>query len=105
MWHSADVRGDGSRWHLQYPDGTTFRWKVAASSHHRVEWLCEEGPGNAAGTRAIFTLSDAEGNRTLVELTHTGWTEADPKFRKCNTLWGGLLHELKRLTESSATAR
>ncbi|HEY3178035.1 MAG TPA: SRPBCC domain-containing protein [Casimicrobiaceae bacterium] len=101
-WHGAAVTGDGREWRLVYPSGTVFRWKVVASGADGVTWLCEEGPGNATGTQVRFALSDADAHRTRVELAHSGWQTSDPKLRTCNTLWGGLLYELKRFAETAA---
>jgi hypothetical protein len=48
----------------------------------------------------IFELSPADHGRTLVECTHAGWPGTHGNYRKCNTLWGVLLHHLKRYAET-----
>lgn len=102
-WHGAAVERVGQEWRLRYPGGPTFRWKVATETPAQVSWVCTEGPGDAPGTTAMFALSALPDGRTLVEFEHGGWPHTDGNFRKCNTLWAGLLHQLARHVEPAAT--
>src|SRR5436309_3026866 len=94
----ARRQGDrqGGMLRLEYPSGVTFRWQIVESTPDRVTWKCIEGPGNSVDTQATFELSDAGSGRTGVLFEHSGWTDSDPSFRKCNTLWGQLLHQLQQ---------
>lgn len=103
-------------WHTRYIDGNpelngilsfkgtekpVFLWKVVQFEPNKlVAWECIQGPGDSVGTKAIYTLSKTEDNRTLVELSHTSWPDQKGNFRKCNTLWGILLHHLKNYVET-----
>lgn len=93
-WHGAAVERAGADWTLRYRDGPTFRWKVSAETPGRVAWTCIEGPGDAPGTTATFTLAPLPDGRTRVEFEHAGWPHSGGNFHKCNTLWGMLLHRL-----------
>jgi len=95
-WHGAKVSDATGTLRLQYPSGVVFRWRVVDSSPGRVIWQCVEGPGKSAGTQATFAVSDAGSGRTAVVFEHSGWSDGDPKMRKCNTLWGLLLHQLQQ---------
>jgi len=103
-WHSAKVKGDAG------PQGViafeshfrpSFEWEVAVlKKPDLVEWTCIQGPGNSVGTTARFVLSSLPDHRTLVELSHSGWADTGGNFRKCNTLWGILLHHLRKYSET-----
>ena len=95
-WHGAKVTDSGGVLRLEYPSGVTFRWQIVESNPDRVTWKCVEGPGNSVDTEATFELKDAGSGRTGVLFEHSGWTDSDPSFRKCNTLWGQLLHQLQQ---------
>jgi uncharacterized protein YndB with AHSA1/START domain len=95
-WHGAKVTSDGRTLRLEYPSGVTFQWRVAAISPGRVTWQCVEGPGRSTGTQATFELTEAGDGRTAVVFEHSGWSDGDPNLRKCNTLWGFLLHQLQQ---------
>jgi uncharacterized protein YndB with AHSA1/START domain len=100
-WQGAKVTGDQREWRLEYSDGTVFRWQVVEASPARVVWRCVEGPGQAVGKEASFTLTDAGNNRTLLEFAHTGWPGPSGNYRKCNTRWAILLHQLQQEAETT----
>lgn len=104
-WHTADVQGDGSVgsvWQLGFSGQLTFEWEViAAELDERVEWRCVSGPGDSPGTTVQYILSDAPNGQTLVVQEHSGWASEEDNFRKCNTLWGVLLHHLQQYAESN----
>jgi uncharacterized protein YndB with AHSA1/START domain len=101
-WQGAKVKEGEREWRLEYPDATVFRWKVIESSPARVAWQCAEGPGQAIGKQASFTLSDMGSDNTLVEFAHAGWQGTGGNYRKCNTRWAILLHRLQQETEAVA---
>jgi len=70
--------------------------EVLKPDAHTVEWKCIAGPGHSVGTTARFKLSPSDGGQTLVEFSHTGWSDGDDNFRKCNTLWAILLFHLRQ---------
>jgi uncharacterized protein YndB with AHSA1/START domain len=100
-WHKAKVEGTNDEIELSYPNGIVFRWRVLSSSPQKVIWHCLKGPGDSVGTEAHFKITSISPARTLVELTHRGWPSTYGNFRKCNTLWGGLLHRLKDEVEAA----
>lgn len=104
-WHTAHVDGDGSMgstWHLEFPDAPSFDWQVTTSTTNEcVEWECVAGPGDSVGTTVTFDLADTDDGRTLVRHTHAGWPDEEGNFRKCNTLWGVLMHHLKQYAETN----
>jgi uncharacterized protein YndB with AHSA1/START domain len=102
-WHGAKVTEDAGVVRLEYPSGVIFRWHITSPAPNRVIWRCVEGPGKATGTEAVFLLSDAGGGRTLVQFEHSGWSANDPSYRKCNTFWGFLLHQLQQHLVPSQT--
>jgi len=99
-WHGAKVTGNKREWRLEYPDGTVFRWQVIQSDPGRVTWRCIEGPGQAVGKEASFTLTDAGNSQTLVEFAHASWPGTSGNYRKCNTRWAILLHQLRQEAET-----
>jgi uncharacterized protein YndB with AHSA1/START domain len=99
-WHRAKVSAGEREWRIAYPDGTVFRWNVVESSPGRVAWRCVEGPGQAVGKEASFAVTEAGNDRTLVEFAHAGWPGTDGNYRKCNTRWAILLHQLQREAET-----
>jgi hypothetical protein len=102
-WHSKPVAGDGSvgsQWHIQYLGKPDFVWKIESSAANQIVWSCLQGPGDSIGKTVTFTITPVSENRTTLEVDHAGWSEADPHLAKCNTLWGDLLHHLKRFLES-----
>jgi len=104
-WHGAKVKETEREWHFEYPNATVFRWKVLESSPTRAAWRCVEGPGQAPGKEASFTLSEMGDDHTLVEFEHSGWQGTTGNYRKCNTRWAMLLYDLKRETEAPAVSR
>jgi len=105
QWHAADVRAEGGGLAISYRDGPAFHWEVIAATPDRVTWQCTRGPGDSPGTRVEFRLNDTGDGRTLLELEHSGWPGEHGNFRKCNTLWGGLLHRLREVVERPAATR
>lgn len=103
-WHTADTEGKSGLNDVLKFNGTgkpTFLWKIIQlEPGKKVTWECVEGPGDSVGTQAIYTLSKTQDDRTLVELSHTSWPDQQGNFRKCNTLWGILLHHLKNYVET-----
>ena len=99
-WQGAKVTAGEREWRFDYPDATRFRWKVIESSPKRVAWQCLEGPGQAIGKEASFTLSENGDAATLLEFAHTGWPGTDGNFRRCNTRWAILLHQLQQEAEA-----
>ena len=103
-WHSANVSGDAGLHGaivFQSPARPPFEWKVAGlSKPNEVAWICIQGPGDSVGTAARFVLSASPDGRTLVELSHSGWAGTGGNYRKCNTLWGVLLHHLRKYAET-----
>jgi uncharacterized protein YndB with AHSA1/START domain len=107
-WHSAHVEGHvsvGRVLKFVHSGKPTFRWEITElDAPKRVAWQCVEGPGDSVGTRAIFELSPTDDGRTLVECAHMGWPGTHGNYRKCNTLWGILLHHLKQYAETDKAA-
>ena len=102
-WHTAQTQstnGDHDSFTTAPQDGPHFEWKVLKPDAQTVEWLCLAGPGHAPGTRARFKLSPLSDGRTLVEFSHSGWSETDGTLRKCNTLWAILLFHLQKHLET-----
>jgi hypothetical protein len=102
-WHGAKVTEDAGIVRLEYRSGVIFRWLITRPAPNRVRWRCMEGPGKATGSEADFLLSDAGGGRTLVQFEHSGWSANDPSYRRCNTYWGLLLHQLQQHLAPSQT--
>lgn len=103
-WHTAHIAGKSELNGILSFSGTgkpNFLWKIIKLEPNKiVTWECIEGPGDSVGTKATYTLSKTEDDRTLVELSHTSWPDQQGNFRKCNTLWGILLHHLKNYVET-----
>lgn len=102
--HATGTGDVGSRWEFAFAGRPSFVWEVRASDPTRVEWLCIEGPGDSVGTTAVFEISETGDDRTLVVLTHSGWAGTDGNFRKCNTIWGVLLHHLSQAVRTGTPA-
>ena len=103
-WHTAYVSGSpelNGIIEFKSTDRPTFHWKVTKfEPNQMIVWECVEGPGNSVGTKAHYKISQTNDERTLVELSHTAWPDQEGNFRKCNTLWGILLHHLKNYVET-----
>jgi uncharacterized protein YndB with AHSA1/START domain len=103
-WHSGQVSGRGEAGGVLHIEGSGkpgFKWKVTElSPPQRVGWICTAGPGDSVGTTVLFELTPADQGRTLVACTHAGWPGTHGNYRKCNTLWGVLLHHLKQYVET-----
>lgn len=103
-WYTPDVAGTGlvgGEWHFRFAGRPDFRWRIVAAEPGRhLAWECAAGPGDAVGTTVDYGLEPTADGRTLVVCTHAGWPGTHGNFRKCNTLWGGLLHHLKDYVET-----
>jgi hypothetical protein len=94
------VHGRKLKLHFKTKEGP-FEWKVTETEHgSTVRWECVEGPGSARGTTATFHLSSKDDRKTVVDLDHEGFSASDEKVRVCNTMWGTLLHHLKKYVET-----
>lgn len=102
-WNTKHATGSGllgSEWVFEYKGKPSFSWKIVSLEPNRVAWTCTAGPGDSVGTTAEYVLSAKADGRTLVEFKHDGWPSTDGNFRKCNTLWGVLLHHLAKYVET-----
>ncbi len=103
-WFTKRITGSGGVgdvWSLEFEGRPGFEWRVEASQPTRVVvWECLSGPGDSAGTTVLYRLQQLPDGRTRLHLSHQGWPHTSGNFTKCNTLWGGLLHNLKRYSES-----
>jgi Activator of Hsp90 ATPase homolog 1-like protein len=105
-WNTPLVEGtgdQGTQWILRYSGQPEFHWRIDHNEPRDVLWTCTQGPGNAIGTSVHFTLLPAKKSRTTVRLRHEGWPHERDNFVKCNTLWGSLMHHLKKYAESGET--
>lgn len=102
-WYTPAVDGTGavgSEWRFRFTGRPEFRWQVVAADPARhVAWQCVAGPGDAVGTRVTYDISTDADGRVLLTCTHAGWPGTGGNFRKCNTIWGGLMHHLKDYVE------
>lgn len=107
-WFTSQVKGSGqvgTEWELSFTDQPFFRWGIMASEKPRnVAWKCIEGPGNAPGTEAEFTLESISNDQTTLTITHRGWTKDDPKFDKCVEIWRTLMDHLQQYCEKGVAA-
>jgi hypothetical protein len=101
-WHGGRVTSTNGEWQFDFADGApTFRWAVrSGTSPDEVIWRCVQGPGDSVGTEVTFRILPADKGRTLIEFTHAGWPHTGGNYRKCNTLWGILLHHLRQVLET-----
>jgi uncharacterized protein YndB with AHSA1/START domain len=103
-WHTANIAGKmelNDVIAIQAADKPLFEWKIIeAIPSSKVTWECLAGPGDSKGTKVFYKLSKTDDNRTLLELSHTEWPHQAVNYRKCNTLWGVLLHHLKQYVET-----
>jgi uncharacterized protein YndB with AHSA1/START domain len=104
-WFTGDLEGavsDGEEALFKFTGREPFRWRFAElSPGSRLRWECTQGPGNAAGTTATFSVSETNDGRTQVDLDHDGFGESDPALATCNTLWGILMGHLKTYAETT----
>ena len=80
-------------------DHPSFRWAIQKDDA-RITWRCVAGPGRSVGTTAIYDVVPSPDGRTIVRLTHLGWEDDDDAFRRCNTYWGALMHQLERYLQT-----
>lgn len=105
-WNTPSVAGTGavgSSWTLHYAGRPDFTWRIDQDDPKRVFWTCTEGPGDATGTTADFTLAATDDGRTKVRVVHGGWPHDEANFTKCNTLWGALMDHLRAYVESGVS--
>jgi len=94
------IHGRRIKLHFKTKEGP-FEWKVTESKpSSTVRWECIEGPGSAFGSIATFNLTEKEDGRTIVDLDHEGLESTNGKSRVCNTMWGVLMHHLKKYVET-----
>lgn len=107
-WQTPLAEGTGvvgTEWVFTFTGRAEFAWEIVVSEPpSRVQWRCTEGPGDSVGTIAVFDISDNGDGRTFVAFTHSGWTDTDGNFRKCNTIWGVLLHHLQQFVQTGSPA-
>jgi len=107
-WHTALVEGTGemgSVWNLKFAGHPDFSWHIVTSqAPAHVAWECVDGPGDSVGTTVDYRISATDDGRTLLEFTHAGWPNTAGSFRKCNTLWGALMHQLQQYVETGRSA-
>lgn len=103
-WHTADATGSGPNsgvWNLGKDSRAPFTWEVTESTPDlSVVWRCLQGPGSSPGTQVHFVIDVQPDGRTKVTVIHSGWSSRDGNYRKCNTLWGALLHHLQQYLET-----
>jgi uncharacterized protein YndB with AHSA1/START domain len=103
-WHTTRTEGSvgvGGVLQFESAGNPKFRWEITRlDAPKHLEWKCVEGPGDSVGTMVRYDLSDTTDGRILVELAHSGWPGTHGNYRKCNTLWGILLHHLKMHAET-----
>ncbi|MFC3908125.1 SRPBCC family protein [Legionella dresdenensis] len=106
-WHTAVIEGEHKLNHnltLKGKDKPIFVWKVTdLDPNHRLEWECVQGPGDSVGTKVAYSISKTKDGRALVECSHTDWPHTQGNYKKCNTLWGILLHHLKNYVETDVS--
>jgi uncharacterized protein YndB with AHSA1/START domain len=106
-WNTSRVTGEGAvgtEWILSYAGGPDFAWRVDRDDASGVVWTCTRGPGDSVGTTVEYALAPTQDGRTRISLIHGGWPHRDGSFRKCNTLWGAMLFQLKAFAESGKPA-
>lgn len=107
-WHTAHIENAPNNPEVlsfKASEKPEFLWKIIPfESAKTVTWECVQGPGDSRGTQVIYTISQIKDNDTLVELKHASWPDQTGNFRKCNTLWGVLLHHLKTYLETGKSA-
>lgn len=97
-WNTSSVTGDGSpgtEWLLSYDGRPDFAWRVDRDDASGVRWTCTRGPGDSVGTTVEYAFEPAADGRTRISLRHGGWPHREGNFKKCNTLWGAMLFQLK----------
>ncbi len=102
--HTTGTGEVGSQWEFKFSGRPEFAWEVRASDPKHIEWRCTAGPGDSVGTTATFDISARDDGRTLLVLTHSGWPGTHGNFRKCNTIWGVLLHHLAQAVQTGKPA-
>ncbi|MBJ8345516.1 SRPBCC domain-containing protein [Antrihabitans sp. YC2-6] len=102
--HTSGTGEVGSKWQFKFSGRPEFDWEIVASEADRIEWRCTAGPGDSVGTTATFDISPIDDGRTHLVLTHSGWPGTHGNYRKCNTIWGVLLHHLAQAVQSGKPA-
>ncbi len=103
-WYTTSAEGsftEGGTSKFVFSNGESFEWKTTKLvSGKEIERECISGPGVAKGTKVIWTLENQGETETIVHLDHTGWPEGHDSLSTCNTLWGILLGNLRKYTET-----
>lgn len=101
-WYAAQMEGSPPQGSFTFKatGKPRFHWQVVENSPKKIVWKCLEGPGDAAKTQVVYQFSQTADGRTLVEFSHVDWPGAKGNYRKCNTIWGILLHHLKKYVET-----
>jgi uncharacterized protein YndB with AHSA1/START domain len=102
--HAIGTGEVGTKWEFKFSGRPEFAWEVVKSEPTRIEWRCTDGPGDSAGTTATFDISPIDDGRTHLVLTHSGWPGTHGNYRKCNTIWGVLLHHLAQAVQTGKPA-
>jgi uncharacterized protein YndB with AHSA1/START domain len=94
------VHGRKLKLHFKTKEGP-FEWKVTERNPgSTLQWECIDGPGSAIGSTATFNLMAKDDNKTVVDLDYQGLELKNDKGRVCNTMWGALMHHLKKYVET-----
>lgn len=102
--HVEGTGAVGSQWRFAFTRRAEFDWEVVESEPpSRIVWRCTKGPGDSVGTTATFLISPSN-DRTLLELRHSGWPGTHRNFRKCNTIWAVLLHQIQQYVQTGSPA-
>lgn len=105
-WFTAHVKGSGkvgTNWDLDFTNQPFFSWQILTAEKSHIAWKCLQGPGNASGTEVEFTLAP-DANKTILTISHRGWTAGDPKFTKCVDIWRTLMNCLQHYCETGKAA-
>lgn len=107
-WHEGRVTGavdPGAVLVLEPHPGLRLAWRTdALAPLSRIVQTCVEGPGTSPGRTLTVQLADADGARTLVELSDADWPDDDPHLPFCNAHWGATLLRLKGYAEAHVAA-
>lgn len=107
-WQTPNAEGTGvvgTEWVFEFTGRPQFVWEIVESeAPAKVRWRCVEGPGDSPGTAATYEITALDDGRTLLTLHHSGWSGTNGNFRKCNTIWGVLLHHIQQYVQTGTPA-
>jgi uncharacterized protein YndB with AHSA1/START domain len=107
-WYTPQIEGTVGKNQeavFRFQGREPFRWRFTELTPGSLaRWQCIEGPGSSPGTLVTFRLTGKDDGSTVVECDHDGWSESDPAYKTCNTLWGILIGHLKDYAESGTPA-